>query len=220
MKEVKILIIDDHPAMRHGLRLLIEAEPGFAVSGEAGDRGEALESIKTNPPDFVVLDIALKDQSGSGLDLIPEIQSHAGRVPILVYSMHDEMIYAERALRCGASGYLNKQAPVKQVVNAIRTILDGGFYLDEAVSQMIIMQQIGKTSGRLCPLSPQECLSSREFEVFRLLGKGLKPREIGERLCISCKTVETHRMHIRKKLGLSTAAELARFAVEWVHRSA
>ncbi|MCF8119405.1 MAG: response regulator transcription factor [Deltaproteobacteria bacterium] len=218
MAPVKILIIDDHPAMCHGLAQLIGNEGDLEVCGQAGDREAALSAIRRNPPDFVILDIALKEPSQSGLDLIPEINAHAGDIPILIYSMHDELIYAARALRTGARGYLMKQAPVREIIQAIRRILDEGIYVSDAMARRLLMAQVGSGGEQQGCTTPEACLSEREFEVFRLIGRGLQPREIAQQLCLSVKTVETHRMNIRKKLALRDASNLTRFAVDWVHQ--
>lgn len=210
MTLTRVMIVDDHPAMRQGLATLIEKTPGLAVFREAGNRPETLEILREGTPDLVLLDIALGEGESSGLDLIPEIHAHAGPVPILVYSMHDELLYAERALRMGARGYLMKRESVRKVASAIRRILDGGIYLSEAMSQTLVARQVG--AG---PAGAPEQFTSREFEVFRLVGQGFRPREIAQSLHLSVKTVETHRLNIRKKLGLPDAAALVRFAVKW-----
>lgn len=220
MIQQAVLIVDDHPAMRQGLATLIEKTAGLTVCGEAGSRRETLAELQRRRPDFVLLDIALGESESSGLDLISEIHAHAGPVPILVYSMHDEMLYAERALRMGARGYLMKRESVRQIAVAVRRILDGGIYLSEAMNQRMLARQVGSALGEpAAGPHPPERLSAREFEVFRLVGNGLRPREIADALFLSVKTVETHRMNIRKKLGLADASALARFAVQWFHRN-
>lgn len=220
MKKTRILIVDDHPAMRHGLAQLIAKESDLEVCNEAGDRRETLAAIRRDSPDFVILDIGLKDPAGTGLDLIQEIHAHAGPVPILIYSMHDELVYAERALRSGARGYLMKQEPVREIIRAIRRILQTGVYVSEEINRRILLHHVGKSKKpRSRASSPQDCLTDREFEVFRLVGKGLHPREIAKRLHLSVKTVETHRMNIRKKLDLADASTLIRYAVEWINKT-
>jgi DNA-binding NarL/FixJ family response regulator len=131
--------------------------------------------------------------------------------------MHDEKIYAERALRAGARGYLMKQEPVRRIIHAIRAIIKDGIYVSEEIGRRILLKHIGASPEQQPSVTPEECLSEREFEVFRLIGKGLQPREIGEKLCISTKTVETHRMNIRKKFAMANASEVIRYAVEWSH---
>ena len=211
----RVFIVDDHPAMRHGIAQLIAHEKDFAISGEAGDRRETLDAIANDPPDIIVLDIALKDPDRTGLDMIPEIHASVGPVPILIYSMHDERMYAERALRAGARGYLMKQEPVRRILEAIRRIIDDGIYVSDAMTRKLLLGHIGPYCDQPEPITPEDCLSGREFEVFRLIGKGLQPREIAQKLCLSTKTVESHRMNIRKKLDMANASEVTKFAVEW-----
>jgi len=216
-KITRILIVDDHPAMRHGIAQLIANEKDLDVCGEAGDRREALNAIDRDPPDFVVLDIALKDRDRTGLDLIYDIHARAGQIPILIYSMHEETIYAERALRAGARGYLMKQEPARRIIVAVRKIINDGIYVSDLINHKILLRHIGSPGKQQAPATPEDCLSGREFEVFRLIGKGLQPRDIAQKLYLSTKTVETHRMNIRKKLGKANAAEVTRYAVEWSH---
>lgn len=216
MEKIKILIVDDHPAMRHGLAQLIGMEPDMEVVAEAGDCPETLAAIREKIPDFVILDIALKGVSG--LDLIFDIHQLAGPIPILVYSMHDETLYAERALHAGARGYLMKQEPVRQILTAIRRILKEGIYVSEEMNRVLLLRHIGHPSEKPDYSSSTGQLTERERQVFQLVGKGLQPREIAEKLNLSVKTVETHRMNIRKKLGLPDASALALYAVEWVHK--
>lgn len=201
--------------MRHGIAQLIEHEKDFAISGQAGDRRETLDAIANDPPDFIVMDIALNDPDRTGLDLIPEIHACVGPVPVLIYSMHDENRYAERALRAGAKGYLMKQEPVRRIIDAIRTIIKDGIYVSEELSRRILLKHIGTSSEQKTQLTPETRLSKREFEVFRLIGKGFHPREIAQKLYLSTKTVETHRMNIRKKMGMADASEVTRYAIEW-----
>ncbi len=218
MSATKIMLVDDHPAMRHGLAQLINAEADLDVCGEADDRPGAMAVFERRRPDLVVVDVALKDSSSSGLDLVCDLRARRADLPILVYSMHDEALYAERALRMGARGYLMKQQPVRELLVAVRRVLDGGVYVSPAITSRLLLRHVGDTRGPLVT-DPTACLSSREFEVFRLIGKGLPPREIGEVLHLSPKTIETHRQNIRKKLGLMNASELTRRAVEWGRKS-
>ncbi len=213
----RILVVDDHPAMRHGLAQLIAGEADLEICGEAEDRPSMAAAIGKSQPDLVVLDIALKDRSYSGLDLIEDIRTRLGEVPILIFSMHDESLYAERALKAGARGYLMKQESIREVIVAIRRILGGGIYVSKAVRDSLLKQHVG-SRPQPDAADPASCLTGREFEVFRLIGEGLQPREIGEALNLSVKTIETHRINIRRKLGLSNASELTRLAVKWIHR--
>ena len=213
--KTRVFLVDDHPAMRHGIAQLVAKENDLEICGEAGDRRETLNAIAGDPPDLIVLDIALKDPDRTGLDLVSEIHACVGPVPILIYSMHDEKIYAERALRAGARGYLMKQEPVRRIIHAIRAIIKDGIYVSEQIGRRILLKHIGASPEQQPSVTPEDCLSEREFEVFRLIGKGLQPREIAEKLCLSTKTVETHRMNIRKKLGMANASEVIQYAVEW-----
>ncbi|MCF8108877.1 MAG: response regulator transcription factor [Desulfohalobiaceae bacterium] len=217
MSATRFLLVDDHPAIRHGLKLLLDNEPGFSVCAEAGDAREAREAFRQERPDFVILDISLADSPTSGLSLITEFCSQAAKdLPILIYSMHDETVYAERVIRAGAKGYLMKQSPVRQVIESVREILTTGLSLSPAMKHRMLSGQVGSGTRPGPGLTPQECLMEREFEVFCLLGRGLSPRRIAEHLHLSAKTIETHRMHIREKLGLSEAADVLQFAVDWV----
>jgi len=216
-KKTRVFLVDDHPAMRHGIAQLVARENDLEVCGEAGDRRETLNAIAGDPPDLIILDIALKDPDRTGLDLVSEIHACVGPVPILIYSMHDEKIYAERALRAGARGYLMKQEPVRRIIHAVRAIIKDGIYVSEEIGRRILLKHIGASPEQQPSATPEDCLSEREFEVFRLIGKGLQPREIAQKLYLSTKTVETHRMNIRKKFGMANASEVTRYAVEWSH---
>lgn len=213
----RVLIVDDHPAMRHGLSQLIENEPDLTVCGDAGCRNEALSAFDSGDPDLVLLDISMDAAAGSGIDLIPDFLTRDETVGILIYTMHDEKVYAERALRAGARGYLMKQRPVPEIIEAIRSVRNGDVYLSAEIRRELLLRHVGPDWKKSAP-SPVECLSEREFEVLRLIGQGLPPREIAGALFLSTKTVETHRLNIRKKLGFKNAAELRRFAVSWLQQ--
>ena len=218
-KQAKVFLIDDHPAMRRGIAQLISDEADLEVCGEAADRQSAMDALARVSPDLAIVDIALQGSDHSGLDLIVEIHAAWPDLPLLAYSMHDERNFAERALRAGARGYLMKQEPVRQLIDAIHHILAGGVFVSEAMNRRLLLLHVGKNPDRRdsLPAQPQDLLTGREFEIFRLIGSGLPPREIGRQLCLSVKTIETHRMNIRKKLGLANAFELTRHAVQWVH---
>jgi DNA-binding NarL/FixJ family response regulator len=211
----RILIVDDHPSVRLGLAQLITNEPDLEVCGEAATKAEAVEAVAAGKPDLILLDISLQDGSMAGLDLIVELRTRFGPMPILVLSMHDESLYAARAVHAGAMGYLMKQEPVRQVIVAVRRILSGGLFLSDEVTQELILNQIRK--DKPAPRGdPATCLTKREHLVFRQIGKGMPPRRIAELLGLSVKTIESHRLNIRRKLSLRNAAELAAFAVKWV----
>jgi len=216
LKKTNILIFDDHPAMRHGIAQLINIEPDFEVCAEAGNKEELFSISKDKYPDFVLLDISLNSKEITGLDMIPDIIKRFGDIPILVYSMHDEALYAERSLKAGARGYLMKQEPISVLIKAIRKVLGGDIYLSEEQNRIFIERLIkGKDSES--DTSPDKCLTEREYEIFKLIGKGMQPAEIARKLFLSVKTVETHRFMMRKKMKFSKASELIHFAIEWVH---
>jgi len=220
--KTKILIVDDHPAMCRGIAQLIANEPDLTVSDEAADSHEALAALRQDTPDLVILDISLRDGDLAGLDLISQIHSLAGPIPILIYSMHDEMEYAIRALQTGARGYLMKQAPVRHVIMALRQLLETGVYVSEQVSRQFLQHHVGRNQATEPPDDSRDAmagLSHRETEVFLLVGKGLPPRKIAAELNISAKTVESHRRNIRKKLHISSASEMMQFAVDWTRRN-
>jgi DNA-binding NarL/FixJ family response regulator len=212
-RKYKVLIVDDHPIVRQGISQLIDQEPDFAASSQAGSAKEALDQMESNPPDVLLVDISL--DGISGLELIKTLKLREYATPILVLSMHDESLYAERALRAGAKGYVMKQEATEKVLTAIRKVLQGEIYLSEHLQEKILRHILsGDTGG----LSPIDLLSDRELEVFRLIGQGNASGDIARKLSRSVKTVETHRSHLKDKLGLKNAAELTHFAVQWVER--
>jgi DNA-binding NarL/FixJ family response regulator len=206
----RIVIVDDHPMMREGLAQLIEHEPDLAVEAQANSAGEALRFVEMAAPDLLVVDISLPDKSG--LELIKDVQVLHPRLPILVVSMHDESLYAERVLRAGGRGYIMKQEGGKRLMQAIRQVLDGRIYVSEKVSSRILENVSGHRSDSH---SPVERLSDREFEVFQMLGQGQATRDIAQHLHLSIKTVEVHRANIRRKLELASGSELVRYAIRW-----
>jgi len=208
----KILIVDDHALVRRGLSGLIGHEPDLEVCGEAATPAEALALFDGRRPDLVVVDLSL--QQGHGLDLIRQLKARDEQLRILVLSMHDESLFAERALRSGAQGYINKQEATDKVVYAIRQVLAGRVYLSGAMTERML--QRATSNEPLTPQSPSERLSDRELTVFQMIGEGVATRVIAERLKLSIKTVETYREHIKSKLGLKNSAELSRHAAQWV----
>ncbi len=208
----KIFIVDDHPIVRKGLVQMIDQDPGLVVCGEADGAQSALESLKKCKPDLIIVDISL--QGVDGIELIKTIKARHGNLPALVVSMHDESLFAERALRAGARGYIMKQEAIEKMMGAIRKVLRGELYISEKVSANIVNKFIsGKSEG---VRSPIEALSHREFEVFQLIGQGFGTRQIAKDLNVSVKTVESYRANIKEKLKLSTATELIKHAVHWV----
>ncbi|HWH69069.1 MAG TPA: response regulator transcription factor [Candidatus Sulfotelmatobacter sp.] len=207
----RLLIVDDHPLFREGLRQLIEREPDLAVCGEAASAAEALQSVAQLQPDLVLVDISLG--SSSGIDLIKSIKNEHEELPVLVISMHDESLYAERALRAGAMGYIMKQEPGKTVKAAIRKVLSGEMYLSERMSSTVISKFMRGQGDR--PASPLELLSDRELEVFRMLGQGKGTRQIAQDLNVTVATVNSFRNRIKEKLHLKTATEVMLHAIQW-----
>jgi DNA-binding NarL/FixJ family response regulator len=205
-----IMLVDDHPVMRNGLAQLINQEPDLKVCGQFEDSAPAFAAIATLKPDLVIVDLSLKD--GSGLDLVKNIKAAHPRVLILVLSMHDETLYAERVLHAGASGYIMKQAATEQVLGAIRKVLGGGIHLSEGMSSRFVHRMA--TGKSVTGGSVMERLSDRELEVFRLIGEGRGTRQIAQQLHLSVKTVESHRAHLKEKLNLKTATELVLLAIQ------
>lgn len=197
--------------MRTGLRQLISAEPDLQVCGEAADIPQALEAFREGAPDLVVLDLSLSN--GNGLKLIRRLTARNPEVSVLVVSMHDEQLFAERALRAGAMGYVHKRDAADKVVAAIHEILKGKVYLSRDVDRRSLEEAANLPTARSSPIAS---LSDRELEIFELIGRGLGTADIAERLHVSVKTVETHRAHIKKKLNLSSSGELVRTAIHWL----
>lgn len=208
----RILLVDDHPLVREGLTLRISRQPNLSVCGEASTLAEALQQFEQHRPDLVIVDITLKD--GNGLDLIQRLKSREPAVRILVLSMHDESVYAERALRAGALGYINKQEARELVIDAILRVLEGKLYLSPAAQERLLTVASRGPEELLRPAV--STLTNRELEVFEAIGRGLTTSEIAKQLHLSIKTVETHRQRVKTKLNLTTSAELAREAVQWV----
>lgn len=213
----QVLIVDDHPIFRNGIIQLINHEPDLHVCGEICSAAQALGAVEDLKPDIVVLDLSI--QGTNGIELMKSVRALHPHLPVLMVSMHDEGIYAERALRAGARGYVMKAAPSEKVIEAIRRVLSGGIYLSEAIGGRLLDTFL---NGRAINVgsSTVEQLSDREIEVFRAVGEGRGTREIARTLFLSVKTVETHRVHIKEKLQLKTAPELVRAAVEWVNGEA
>jgi DNA-binding NarL/FixJ family response regulator len=208
----RILIVDDHPFMRAGLAQLIDKQPDLQVCGEAGDPGEALKKLGQLPVDLVLTDITMPGRSG--IEFIKDVQAIYPRIPMLVVSMHDESLYAERVLRAGARGYIMKEAGGENLLFAIRQVLLGQPYVSPRVSAKILDDMSGrKPRGSSSPI---EKLSDREFEIFQLVGNGKSTRDIAKQLGLSPKTVDVHRANIKEKLGLKDATALVRHAVRWV----
>ena len=210
--KTRILIVDDHPIVRQGLAELVNHESDLVVCGQAEDSHEAIKAIKDLSPTMAIIDISLKETSG--LELIKDIHSQCPDLPVLALSMHDEMLYAERALRAGAMGYIMKQEATENVIVAVRKILGGEIYVSDRMSARMVRKLV---TGQIETTTSQVAsLSDRELEVFHLIGKGHGTRQISERLHLSVKTIETYRAHIKEKLNLADAAELLQYAIQWV----
>lgn len=207
-----ILLVDDHPLMRKGLALTLDAETDLRVVGQAEDAEAALQMVDELEPDIVIVDISLPGMSG--LELIKHLTAVNPDIKTLVVSRHDEVLYAERSIRAGAKGYIMKLVAGDVIVKAVRRILNGGIYVSEEINERLLM---GMAAGRSSlSESPLELLSDRELEVFESIGRGLATREIAERLHLSVKTIESYRARIKTKLNLQTASEVMQHAVQWV----
>ncbi|HEY0369149.1 MAG TPA: response regulator transcription factor [Chthoniobacterales bacterium] len=205
-----VVIVEDHPLFREQLRLLIEREDDLVICGEADNVRSAVELIERLRPRLAIVDITLKNSGG--LDLLKDLRAQEIEVPVLVLSMHDESLYAERALRAGARGYITKQEASAQIMTAIRQVLSGEVYLEPKVMQRMMRNVVSKTNDR----SPIDRLTDRELEVFELIGQGRTTREVGWRLSIGVTTIDTYRARIKEKLGLANAAQLQSEAARWV----
>lgn len=208
----RIFLVDDHPMMRDAMRILIDSEPGLICCGGAKSAEEALQEIPRCKPDLVITDITLP--SRSGLDLIKDLAAMNPELPVFVYSMHDEMFYAERALRAGARGYLMKEGGSEKMLEAIHQMLAGQMSVSTKIAAKILHQFSGASSRTSS--SPVEKLTDREFDVYQLIGKGRSTKQIADQLHISPKTVAIHREHIKEKLGIDNATELTHQAIRWV----
>jgi DNA-binding NarL/FixJ family response regulator len=210
--QVRVFLVDDHPLMRQGVGQLINAQPDMEVCGEAEDASSAMRGIESTEPDAAIIDISLR--GSNGIELIKNLKALYKFLPILVLSMHDEGIYAQRVLRAGALGYVMKQEAAEKVVAALRRIMSGEIYVNEKVGSQMLHQAL---TGRGKPdASPIDRLSDRELEVIEAIGQGKPTREIARDLNVSVKTIESHRAHIKDKIGLKNASELVKFSVQWV----
>ncbi len=207
----RVVVVEDHTLMREGLSRLVMSQPDMSVCAEAADAAQGLQAILDHRPDLALVDITLPGRNG--LELIKDVVAQHPDLPIIVLSMHDEALYAERALKAGAKGYLMKDADRDTILSAIRRVLAGGFFVSDKMSADIFSAFAGKVATMKGSIS---CLSDREFEVFELVGQGLSTVEIAQRLGISPKTIEVHRAHIREKLEQPSGAATVRYAVRWI----
>lgn len=212
-KNIKIMIVDDHPLVRQGMKKVIEREQDLTVISEAGSAEEAIRNISHEEPDLAIVDISLESEA-SGIDLIKALRDRYARIKTLVLSMHDENVYAERALRAGARGYVAKKEAPGVIIEAIRVVMNGELYLSSRISMKIIDRLFqGKEGGGE---SMTEVLSDRELEIFRMIGTGMSTGDIAKKLNISVNTIESHRKKIKDKLGIQKGSELVKAAVQWV----
>lgn len=211
-QKTRIVLVDDHPMVRERLAEVINREADMMVCGEAEDRGSALEVIARENPGLAIVDLTLK--RSNGLDLIKDLQVMHPGLRVLVLSMQDETLYAERVIRAGAHGYITKQEATRSILNAIREVLAGKVFLSPELSAEILSRMLGKSKGAIRSL---EVLSDRELQVFDLVGQGFTTRQIAEQLSLDVKTVETYRARIKEKLEIRDASELLRKAIAWKH---
>ena len=207
----RVLIVDDHPIVRQGLRRMIEAEADLVVCGEVQTEKEARAAIRALVPDVVIVDISLAQ--GDGLELVRDVHAQQPELPMLVLSMHDELIFGERLLAAGASGYIMKQAASEQLQVALRRVLSGGVYVSDSLAGSLNKGRVNGAEG--LGSEPIDRLSNRELQVLSLIGRGLSSREAADGLGLSIKTVETHRQSLKRKLNLATNAQLLQYAIKW-----
>ncbi len=208
----RVFLVDDHPMVRERLAQLIDQQPDLQVCGEASDLSEALEGIGRMVPDIAIVDLSLRNSSG--LDLIKDLKIQGSSVPVLVLSMHDESLYAERVLRAGAMGYMSKQESTRDILHAIRKVLHGGVHVSAGLAGALVKRMVGGLHDHV--VSPVACLADRELEVFQLIGRGMGTRKIAENLNLSVKTVESYRARIKEKLRIDDGIQLLQRAVQWV----
>jgi DNA-binding NarL/FixJ family response regulator len=216
-KKYSVLVVDDHPLFRRGVVQLLNEEPDLEVTAEASTSSEALGALRRNELDLAVVDIGL-DGSTNGIELTKSIRAERPKLPVLVLSMHDEMLFAERALRAGARGYVMKREALDDFISAVRTVLRGEIFISPNMSKRMVFAHLHGATGE--GASPVDRLTDRELEIFQRIGKGEEVKTIAEALHLSPKTVETHRAHIKEKLRLENARQVARYAVQWVNARA
>lgn len=213
-KRFKIYIVEDHPIFLDGISQLINREEDMFVAGGCENAGECMKSIKEDLPDLIIIDITLKDSCG--IELTKEIKKKYPTLPILILSMHEELIFADRVLKAGARGYITKREATVKVIDAIRKVLQGKIYISDTMVDHFLERSI--TGGQNLNSSPVEKLSDREFEVFNLIGKGMTNRAIAEVLSVSTNTISTYRERIKEKINLQNNAELNRYAMHWIQK--
>ncbi len=215
MTKKRVLIVDDHPILRKGLSLLINSEPDLAVVGEADNAQRALEMIDSHKPDLLIVDISLPGIDG--IELIKTVKLSHRDLPSLVVSMHDESLFAERALRAGARGYIMKQEALEKLLVAIRRVLAGEIFVSDRIATSMLEKMVSSENKAVS--SPIGLLSNRELTVFRMIGQGYKTSQIAEKLHLSVKTIESYRAHIKEKLKLADGTDLLKYAIQWVQNT-
>ena len=211
----RVILVDDHPIMRHGLAQLIRMENGLDVCGEAGSAREGLDLVSKLKPDLAVIDLTLPDKNG--LELVKDIRAMHPATVCLVLSMHDESLYGERSLRAGARGYVMKEEAADHLITAIHKIMSGGLYVSETLNARMLEQMTAPTRAKAAGI---DSLTDRELEILELIGKGVATKNIAAQLSISARTVEAHRAHVKEKLGITDGAALVRYAVQWMESRA
>jgi DNA-binding NarL/FixJ family response regulator len=209
----RVMLVDDHPLLRHGIAELVNGEANLEVCGEAGNMQDAFTLVGKLKPDLVIIDVSLN--GNNGIELMKNLSTRYASMPLLAYSMHDESIYAERALRAGAKGYVMKQASADVLLGAIQQVLNGKMYLSKQMSEHLLGKLVGAGTSTAAVGSPIEKLSDRELEVLQHMGQGLGTSQIADKLCLSVKTIETYREHLKDKLNLTSGQSLLRYAIEW-----
>jgi len=212
IRKARVLLVDDHPIVREGLARVIDQEPDLTVCGTAVDARQALAAVESSAPDVAIIDVSLN--GSHGIELVKDLKARHPGLHVLMLSMHDESLYAERALRAGAKGYVMKREPPQRLLQAIRGVVAGGLYFSEAVTASVLEHVAGTRRGSSA--LPMDKLSDRELQILELIGQGRTTRQIAEELHVSVKTVQAHREHLKEKLQLDSATTLARFAVNWV----
>jgi DNA-binding NarL/FixJ family response regulator len=214
--KLKVLLVDDHPITRQGLKALVNQQPNLEVCGETDGAAQAIELLGKLQPDLVIVDVSLK--TTNGIELTKNLKAHAPNLPILVVSMHDEALYAERALRAGAMGYVMKQEAGEKVALALQHLLRGDIFLSPRMKEKMLHRFVNKKrEGMVFAI---DTLSDREMEVFQLIGNGYSTRQIAQKLGLSSKTIDSYREHLKLKLGLESGAELVRHAIQWARTEA
>lgn len=207
---VRILLVDDHPVVREGLAEMLRRRPGFSVCGEAENRAQALNAVESCKPDLAIVDLTLNGEPG--IELLKDLHARHPKLPVLVLSIHDELVHARRVIRAGAAGYINKQEAAERILGAVERVLEGEIYLSNRVMTQITAEFAGRRRGHGAHL---ETLTDRELQILEFIGNGLSTRQTAEFLHLDVSTVETYRARIKEKLALKDAHELLQFAIRW-----